>query len=229
MVKPARYSARCCSRCSGVISRSALSGEHERVAAHVVQRPHLLVVEAQMRLRDQGLAVGADEVQILDRVGQIPAVVERLPLALAAEAAHRGRRAALVLVGEGHRRGPAVELVGEGVQLAVDLVDHHVLADQAGHQAAPAAVRVDVADVLLKSDDRLARVAELGVPLPEVAELGVPARILVLEPLEVLVGLGLDPPEVDRPADREELRDLVDVVLLGDAIPGRLRRRRGGS
>jgi hypothetical protein len=65
-------------------------------------------------------------------------------------------------------------------------------------------------------------VAELGIPFPEVAELGVPAWIFVLEPLEVLVGLGFDAPEVDRPADREELPDLVDVVLLGDALPCRL-------
>ena len=63
MVKPARYSARCCSRCSGVISRSSCQRRHERVAADIVQGPHLLVVEAQMRLRDQGLAVGADEVR----------------------------------------------------------------------------------------------------------------------------------------------------------------------
>ena len=48
----------------------------KRVAAHIVERPHLLVVEAQMRLRDQGLAVGADEAEVLDRVGQIPAVIE---------------------------------------------------------------------------------------------------------------------------------------------------------
>src|SRR5882757_10688104 len=59
------------------------------------------------------------------------------------------------------------------------------------------------------------------MPFPEVAEFGVPAWILVLEPLEVLLGLGLDAPEVRRPADREELRGLVDVVLLDDAVPRR--------
>ena len=42
----------------------------------------------------------------------------------------------------------------------------------------------------------------------------------MLEPLEVLFGLGFDTPEIHRPADREELRGLVDVVFLDDAIPG---------
>eukprot|EP01093_Parvamoeba_rugata_P002831 TRINITY_DN1353_c0_g1_i4.p2 TRINITY_DN1353_c0_g1~~TRINITY_DN1353_c0_g1_i4.p2 ORF type:complete len:272 (+),score=3.79 TRINITY_DN1353_c0_g1_i4:572-1387(+) len=173
-----------------------------------------------MRLRHQGLAVGADEVEILDGVGQIPAVIERLPLALAAEPAHRRRRAALVLVGERLDRRPPIELVREGVQLAVDLVDHRVLADQARHQAAPAAVRVDVAHLLVEGDDLLALVAELVVPPPELAELVVPARVLGLEPLEVPVGLGLDAPEVHRPADGEELRHLVHVELLGQPVPG---------
>ena len=59
------------------------------------------------------------------------------------------------------------------------------------------------------------------MPFPEVTEFSVPTWILMLEPLEVLFGLGLDAPEVRRPAGREELRSLMDVVLLDDTVPGR--------
>ncbi len=91
---------------------------------------------------------------------------------------------------------------------------------RAGHEAGPAAVRIDVAHFLVEGDDLLSGLRELGIPAPELAELGIPARIFLLEPLEVAVGLGLDPPEVHRPAHREELRDLVDIVLLRDPVPG---------
>ena len=59
-----------------------------RAAAQVVQRPHLLRVEVQVRLGDQRLAVVADVAHVGDHVGPVPAVVERLPLALADELAH---------------------------------------------------------------------------------------------------------------------------------------------
>ena len=41
----------------------------------------------------------------------------------------------------------------------------------------------------------------------------------MLEPLEVFLGLRLDAPEVDRPADGEELRGQVHVVFFHDAVP----------
>src|ERR1700730_2284092 len=62
------------------------------VPANMVERPHVLVVEPQMRLRHQRLAVATHETEILDAVGQIPAVVALFPFAASAEATHcRGR------------------------------------------------------------------------------------------------------------------------------------------
>src|SRR5882724_595450 len=45
------------------------------VAAHVIERPHVLGLEAQVRLCDQRLAVGSHEPEILDRIGAVPAVI----------------------------------------------------------------------------------------------------------------------------------------------------------
>src|SRR5664279_2427379 len=66
-------------------------------ALALVQGPHLLRIEIQMRLRDQRLAVVADVAQILERLGEILAVDGCLPLAHAGEPAHRRSGAALVL------------------------------------------------------------------------------------------------------------------------------------
>src|SRR5215207_9883324 len=74
--------------------RLALFGRHpvqedvgalERVAARLVERPHLLRVEVEMRLRDERLAVVADVAELLHDVGDVHAVVEGLPLTLARE------------------------------------------------------------------------------------------------------------------------------------------------
>src|SRR5258705_14004590 len=191
------------------------------VSAHMIQRPHILGVKAQMRLRDQGLAVGPNESEVLDRVGNIPAMVAVLPFTATAEAAHRWGGATFVLGGKAHLVRPAAAFRAIGVHFAVDFVTNEVFANQARNHAAPAAMRVHIAHVAIEEDVGFARDAQLGMPFPEVAEFGVPAWILVLEPLEVLLGLGLDTPEVRRPADREELRGLVDVVLLDDAVPRR--------
>jgi len=60
-------------------------GAVERDAADVVQRPHLLRIEVEVRLRDQRVAVVADVAErILHDLGEVLAVVQRLPLALAA-------------------------------------------------------------------------------------------------------------------------------------------------
>ncbi len=147
----------CFSRCVRRHAAQQHDRALDRVAADMVERPHVLVVEAQMRLLDQRLAVGADEAEILDGVGKVPAVVALLPLAAAAEAAHGGGRTALVLGREGDLVGPAALLAAVGEELAVDLIDHDVLADQARHQAAPAAMRVDVAVLLVEQHVGLAR------------------------------------------------------------------------
>jgi len=114
----------------------------KRVSAHVIERPHVLGVEAQMGLRDHGLAVGPDKTEILDRVGDVPAVIAVLPFTATAEAAHCRRRAALVFRGERHLVGPTATFGAVSVDLAVDLVADEVLADQARDHAAPAAMRV---------------------------------------------------------------------------------------
>src|SRR6266478_2090031 len=171
------------------------------VSAHVIQRPHILGVKAQMRLRDQGLAVRPNETEVLDRVGNIPAMVAVLPFTATAEAAHRWGGTTFVLGGKAHLVRPAAAFRAIGVHFAVDLVTDKVFAYQAGNHAAPATMRVRVADIAVEEDVGLAGNTQLRVPFPEVTEFGVPARIFVLEPLEVLFGLGFDAPEIDRPAN----------------------------
>src|SRR5215472_2148566 len=172
-----------------------------------------------MWLGDHRLAVVTDVAHVGDDIGPVPAVVQRLPLALADELAHVRRLAALVGGPEGHRVGPAALLVAVGAPLPVHLVYDHVLTDQARDHAGPAAVRVLVVDVL--GDDRVVpvRPREAVVVLPPLAVLVVPARVLVLEPLEVLVGHRVDPPVVRQPAGGEELGYLVHVALVPDLVP----------
>src|ERR1700679_3821562 len=67
-------------------------GALQRVALDVLQLPHLLRIQIEMRLRDERLAVVTDIAEVLDDLGEILAVVHRLPLAVTGEAAHRRRR-----------------------------------------------------------------------------------------------------------------------------------------
>src|SRR5947208_4671215 len=92
------------------------------VAAHMIERPHVLGLEAQVRLCDQGLTVGSDEPEILDRISDIPAVITVLPLAATAEAAHCRRGAAFILGSKRHLVGPAATFRAVGVDLAVNFV-----------------------------------------------------------------------------------------------------------
>ena len=137
-------------------ARSWVEGELDSAAAaftavaDVVKRPHVLGVETQMRLGSQRLAVGTDEAEVLDRIGNVPAVIAVLPLAATAEAAHRRGRTALILGAEGHLVRPAASFRAIGVHLAVHFVAAEVLADEARHHAAPAAVRVDISDVAVE-------------------------------------------------------------------------------
>src|SRR4051794_23156523 len=188
----------------------------------VLGRPHLLRVEVQMRLRRHRLPVVPDEAHVLNDLVPGPAVVEGLPLAVAHQPAHVRGLAALVDRAEGLDVGPAAGLAAVGPVHAVDLGRAHVLADEAGHHADPAALRVHVVDVL--TDDRLVPVGhrQAAVVLPPLAVLVVPARVLVLEPLEVLVGHRVDAPVVGAPPGGEELRALVDVALVPDPVPGLL-------
>src|SRR3954462_15184475 len=150
----------------------------------VLGRPHLLGVEVQVRLGGHRLAFFPDEAHVLDDLVPAPAVVQRLPLAVPDQPAHVRGLAALVHGAEGLDVGPPAGLAAVGAVHAVDLGRAHVLADETGHHADPAALRVHVVDVL--TDDRLVPVGhrQAAVVLPPLAVLVVPARVLVLEPLE---------------------------------------------
>src|SRR3954452_23821178 len=67
-------------------------GALEGDALHLVERPHLLRVQIQVRLRDQRVAVVADVPEVLHDLGEVPAVVQGLPLALPGQTAHRRSR-----------------------------------------------------------------------------------------------------------------------------------------
>src|SRR6185312_16169605 len=190
-----------------------------RATAHVVQRPHLLGVQVEVGLSRHGVAVVAHEAHVGDDIGPVPAVVQRLPLAVTDQLAHVRGLATLVGGPEGLDVGPAAHLVAVGAVHAVDLGGDDVLTDQTRDHAGPAAGRVHVVDVF--EDDRVVAVGhgEAVVVLPPLAVLVVPARVLVLEPLEVLVGHAVDAPVVGEPTGGEELRDLVDVALLPDLLP----------
>src|SRR5580700_6582455 len=143
--------------CAGFQCAEAAQRAAKRVATNVVKRPHVLCIEAQVWLRDESLAVIADEAEVLDGVGDIPSVVAVLPFAATAEATHRRRRAPFVFGGESHLMRPAAAFRTVRVELAVDFVAAEVLADQAWNHAAPAAVRIDVAHIAVEEDLQLAR------------------------------------------------------------------------
>src|SRR3954469_509139 len=106
----------------------------------VLGRPHLLRVEVQVRLRRHGLAVVPDEAHVLQELVPGPAVVEGLPLAVPDQPAHVGGVPALVHRAEGLDVGPPAGLAAVGPVHPVDLGGAHVLADEAGDHADPAAV-----------------------------------------------------------------------------------------
>src|SRR4051794_41257910 len=124
----------------------------------VLGRPHLLRVEVEMGLRRHGLPVVPDEAHVLDDLVPGPAVVEGLPLAVPHQPAHVRGLPALVHRAEGLDVGPPAGLAAVGAVHAVDLGRTHVLADEAGHHADPAALRGHVVDVL--TDDRLVPVGD---------------------------------------------------------------------
>src|SRR4028118_107506 len=173
-------------------------------ALHVVQRPHLRLVELDVRLRDEGVAVVADVAEVLEDVLKVPTVVQGLPLALAGEPAHGGRRPTVVLLAEGYLVRPVASIRAVGFPLAVDVVEDRVLADQARHHAGPAAVRVHVAGVLERYRLVAVRLGEVPGVLPPPAAPVAPAGVLVLEPLEVFLGHRVDAPVVGEPAGGEE-------------------------
>src|SRR5258708_27578416 len=69
----------------------------ELVAFHVIEGPHLIAIEVEVRLRHQGLTILSNEAQIFDAVGQIPLVIEGFPLAVSAEFSHFPPRTPVVI------------------------------------------------------------------------------------------------------------------------------------
>src|SRR5689334_23356875 len=175
-----------------------------------------------MRLGNERLAVVADVAHVGHHVGPVPAVVERLPLPRADELAHVRSLPTLECRPERLGVGPPAYLVAVGPPLPVDLVDDHVLAHQARDHAGPAAMRVDVVDVLQRNRVVPVRHREAVVVLPPLAVPVIPTGVLVLEPLEVLVGHRVDAPVVGEPPGGEELRNLVYVALVPNLVPGLL-------
>src|SRR5258708_37936360 len=76
----------------------------------MVQRPHILVIEDHMWLRDERLAIGANEALIPHDVRQLPAMVDGFPLTLANQADHRWCWATLVFTTERILIGPMPRL-----------------------------------------------------------------------------------------------------------------------
>src|SRR6185503_19805096 len=64
-------------------------GALERDALRLVQGPHLLRIEVQVRLRDERVPVVADVPEVLHDLREVLAVVEGLPLALTGQLPHR--------------------------------------------------------------------------------------------------------------------------------------------
>src|SRR5580693_9158963 len=120
---------------SGFQRAEAAQRAPESVATNVVERPHVLRIEAQVRLRHESLAIIADKAKVLNGVGDVPSVVAVFPFAATAEATHRRRRAAFIFGGESHLMRPAAAFRTVGIQLAVDFVAAEVFADQAWNHA----------------------------------------------------------------------------------------------
>src|SRR6266699_3936453 len=197
-------------------------GALELYTLKVIQRPHVLVVEEDMWLRNERLAIGADEALILHDVSQVPPVVAGLPLALANESAHRRGFATLVAAAEHLFIGPVAGLRAIRAYLAIDGIHDCIFTDHTRDQTRPATVRIHIADIL--EGDWLVAVGlgQARILLPPLAVLVVPARILKLKPLEIFFGHGIDAPEVGEPAGGKELSRLMHVSLVRNAVPGLL-------
>src|SRR5258707_14839435 len=193
----------------------------ELISFHMIEGPHLITIEVQVRLRHQGLAIFSDEAQIFYHVSQIPLVIEGLPLPMPAESAHGRCRPPIVLAGECYLVSPPALLGAVGVKVAVYFVDAELVTHYAGDHAAPAEMRIDVTRIS-ENDRFTTRFAYLPVILPVGTKFVVPARILRLEPFKIAFVRWIDSPEVNRPTHGEELGDLMVVVIFHDTVPSRL-------
>src|SRR5260221_11723527 len=191
-------------------------------AFEMVQRPHVLVIEDNMRLRNERLAIGANVALILQDVRQLPPMVAGFPLTLADQSAHRRCLATLVFATERILIGPMTCLGTVCPYLAVYCIHDSIFTDHAGDHTCPAAVWINIPDIL--EGDGLVSIGlgQACIMFLPLAILVVPARILKLKPLEVFLGQGVDTPKVDWPAGGEELCRLMHITLVGDTVPGLL-------
>ena len=177
------------------------------VAADVRQRPlaRTALTAVQVRLADQGLAVGAHEAEVLDHRRGLPAVVAVQVVAVAGVAARIG-----VIQPAALRGAVEARALGDDAVAAVLLGDAQPL-------AGPAERRRHVDEV--QGQEARVGIDPAAVGLPEGAVLGVPARVLALEPLEVALVERIKAPEGQRPGgegeDRVAVVDAVDDPLAG--------------
>src|SRR5207245_10215993 len=106
--------------------------------------------------------------------------------------------------------------------LAVYRVHDSIFTDHAGNHTRPAAVWIDIPDIL--EGDGLVSIGlgQARIVLPPLAVLVVPAGVLKLKPLELFLGHGVDTPAVGEPASGEELCRLMHIALVSDTVPGLL-------
>src|SRR5258708_13114931 len=110
----------------------------------MIEGPHLITIEVQVRLRHQGLAIFSDEAQIFYHVSQIPLVIEGLPLPMPAESAHGRCRPPIVLAGECYLVSPPALLGAVGVKVAVYFVDAELVTPYARDHPPPPPIRINV-------------------------------------------------------------------------------------
>src|SRR5258708_8339041 len=157
-----------------------------------------------MGLRNERLAIGADEALILHHINQVPPMIAGFPAAFANQAAHSRRFGALIRASEYLFIGPVAGLGAIRTYLAINGIHDCIFTDHTRDQTRPAAVRIYIADIL--EGDWLVAVGlgQTRILLPPLAILVVPARILKLKPLEVFFGHWVAAPEVCKPTGSQE-------------------------
>src|SRR5579859_899957 len=186
----------------------------------MVQRPHILVVENDVRLWDERLAIRAHKALILHDVNQVPTMIAGLPLAKANQPTHFKCWASLIFATEHLFIGPVACFGAVRSHLTIYRIHDGIFADHTWDHTSPAAVRIHITNVF-KSDGLVSIwLGHSRIVFPPLAFLFVPAWVLVFKPFKVFFGHGIDTPEVGKPASREELGGLMDITLVCDTVPG---------
>ncbi len=104
-------------------------GALELNALEVIQGPHVLVVEDDMGLWNEGLAIGTDKALVIHDINQVPTRVAGLPFALANQLAHRRCWPTLVGGAEDLFIGPVAGLGAVRAYLAIYRIHDRVFTD----------------------------------------------------------------------------------------------------